>query len=150
MAETTSTKEFEKIKDRALRLLARRDHSSLELKLKLKSKLKIENSVFDELLTHLKGLGLMSNEEGLSQRWILEWRKSGRGRHWISGKLRSKGLPKVELRDDEEERAAATLFIEKKLSGKNIKELRYEERAKLGRTLVSRGFSMSLVAEIIK
>jgi regulatory protein len=148
--ETMSTKEFEKVKDRALRLLARRDHSSLELKNKLKQKLKIENSVFDELLTHLKSLGLMADEEDLSQRWIVEWRAAGRGRHWISGKLRSKGLPKVDLHDDEEERDAAVFFLEKRLRGKSIKDLRYEERAKLGRTLVSRGFSMSLVAEIIK
>src|ERR1700677_3027925 len=113
MMETKNIKEFEKIKDRALRLLARRDHSAQELKLKLKQKLKIENNVFEELLTHFKSLGLMADESDLASRWISEWRRSGRGRHWISGKLRSKGLPQINLRDDEDEKGAATLFLEK-------------------------------------
>jgi len=114
---TTTTNDFEKIKECALRLLARRDHSALELKLKLKQKLKIDSKVFDELLEHLKNLGVMAKEDDLAGRWIAEWRKSGRGRHWISGKLRTKGLPQVDLHDDEEEKEAAMTFLEKKLRG---------------------------------
>ncbi len=142
--------EFEKVKDRALRLLARRDHSSLELKLKLKQKLKIENEIFDKLLAHLKDLGLMAKEEDLSRRWLAEYRREGRGRHWISGKLKMKGLPPLSLTDDEDELQAATSFLERKLRGKTPHQLSFAEKTKLSRSLVSRGFSHTLVASLLK
>ena len=144
------TKDFEYIKDRALRLLARRDHSALELKLKLKQKLKIENDVFEKLLAHLESLGLMGKEKELSERWLSEFRREGRGRYWISGKLKTKGLPPVELSDDDDEIASAIHFLDRKLRGKEIKDLSHVEKTKLSRALVSRGFSHTLVASLLK
>ncbi len=142
--------EFEKVKDRALRLLARRDHSSQELKVKLKQKLKIENDVFERLLSHLKDLGLMANEGDLSQRWLAEYRREGRGRFWISGKLKTKGLPPIPLSDDDEELEAARHFLDRKLRGKALTQLSFAEKTKLSRSLVSRGFSNTLVASLLK
>jgi regulatory protein len=148
--EETTSIDFEQIKDRALRLLARRDHSAYELKMKLRQRLKLENDVFDQLLTYLKGLGYMAKEDDLAQRWVREWQSEGRGRHWINGKLRTKGLPPVSLTDDENEHEAAKSFLEKKLAGKTIRQLNRQERARVARALVSRGFSMSLVASLLK
>ncbi len=142
--------DFEKIKNRALRILALRDHSKQELKTKLKKQFKIDDSEMEVIFDYLSQLSLLPDETDLSRRWVCQWRKEGKGRHWILAKLRSKGLFFKGLKDDDDEHETAMVFIGKKLAGKSLKDLTYEERIKLGRALVSRGFSMSLVAEIIK
>lgn len=138
-----------KLKDKALRLLARRDHSEYELKQKLRTRGKFDDSTFSALIDYLKNLGYLADQNELSRRWIRQFRSEGRGRHWITGKLRTKGLPALDLRDDEEEFASARLFVAKKLRGKNPKALKLNEKAKLSRSLVSRGFSSSVVATVM-
>ena len=141
---------FEKVKERALRLLARRDHSAFELKQKLRQKLKIQNEDFENLLVYLKGHGYLAGEDDLARRWANQWRQEGRGRHWIQGKLKSKGLPPVELRDDEQETEAALIFLGKRFAGRVPSCLSLKDRGKLARSLISRGFSSSLVATLIR
>jgi regulatory protein len=141
--------DFQKIKERAFRLLARRDHSAFELKQKLKQKTQIDDETFASLYTYLKELGYMADENLLSERWAKQWRAEGRGRQWIQGKLRQKGLPAVELRDDETELESAKDFLKKKLAG-SIKKLDRKKRAKLARSLISRGFSTPVVATLLK
>jgi regulatory protein len=135
--------------DTALRLLARRDHSIHELKTKLKQRAKITDDVFENLICHLKKMGYLADETNLAERWAKQWRSEGRGRNWICQKLKTKGLPQISFKDDDDERAAALYFLEKKLRGKKLMTLSYQDRAKLGRALVSRGFSHSLVATLL-
>src|SRR5437016_4926572 len=123
MRKMMKTISYDQIKDRALRILARRDHSARELRLKLKQRIKIEDDKFDQLLGDLKRLGYMVDEGDLTCRWVRQWRSEGRGRYWISGKLKSKGLPVPNLKDDSEELEAARLFLSKKTLYKELKGL---------------------------
>jgi regulatory protein len=140
---------FDKLKDKAMRLLARRDHSERELKSKLKQRGRFSDEDFGRVLEWLKDLGYMGDEQDLAGRWIKQWRSEGRGRMWITGKLRTKGLKAPDLRDDEDEETAARTFIDKKLRGKSLSSLSFDEKAKLSRSLISRGFSTSIVATVI-
>ena len=142
--------EIQKAKERAVRLLARRDHSAFELRAKLRQKLKVSESTWTAVLSFLKESGYMADEDDLALRWVRQWRAEGRGRHWIYGKLRSKGLATVPLNDDEEEVDAARLFVAKKIRGKTPASLALAENAKLGRAMVSRGFSSSVVASLLR
>lgn len=147
--------QIQKLKERAVRLLARRDHSVHELKNKLKQRRKpgdisASEDVLNVVIDALKDLGLMACEDDLSSRWAKQWRNEGRGRHWISGKLKSKGLPPLALRDDDEEFEAARHFILKRLRSKEIHSLSFQEKTRLSRSLVSRGFSHSVIASVIK
>lgn len=146
--------EIQKTTERALRLLARRDHSAYELKTKLRRKCGREggmsDAVWGEVLASLKNAGYMADEGDLALRWVQQWRAEGRGRHWIQGKLKSKGLAAVPLRDDEEELEAAKAFIAKKTRGKTIGTLGTADKARLGRSMISRGFSSSVVASLLR
>ncbi|MDZ4677763.1 MAG: regulatory protein RecX [Oligoflexia bacterium] len=141
--------DFQKIKESAFRLLARRDHSAFELKQKLKQKFSLADETFQTLLSYLNNLGYMADENVLSQRWVKQWRAEGRGRQWIQGKLRTKGLPQIDLRDDENELESAKEFLKKKLSS-SIEKLDYKKKAKLARSMISRGFSGPVVATLLK
>ena len=145
-----TTEEFQKLKSKALRLLAKRDHSRLELKRKLSAKSSLDQEAFNELVELLKNLGYMADEKDLASRWVKQWRSEGRGRLWISGKLREKGLPEPDLKDDDEELETARLFLDKRLRGKSITTLGFNEKMKLGRSMTSRGFSTSTVATVLK
>src|SRR3954462_8499047 len=117
----SSNSDFQKIKDKALRLLARRDHSKFELKMKLRQRMKFDNATFEALIEKLQELGYLADENALSRRWIDQWRKEGRGRQWISGKLRVKGLPQVTLKDDIAEFESAQVYLARKLGTKTLK-----------------------------
>jgi regulatory protein len=146
---TTMTTETSRAKDKALRLLAMRDHSAYELRNKLRQKLKITEPVWEEVLAFLKGLGFLVAETELTARWVKQWRSEGRGRYWISGKLKSKGLPQASLSDNEDEVEAARQMLRKKLRTQTLKGLSLKEKAKISRSLISRGFSSSVVAIVI-
>lgn len=136
------------LKDTALTILARRDHSTGELKTKLKRKFSFSDEEFRTLVTSLKEWGYLVDEKELAQRWVRHWQKEGRGHLWISAKLKAKRLPPVSI-SDQEELEAARLFIEKRLKTQSPKTLTRNEKAKLARSLNSRGFSHSVVATLL-
>ena len=141
---------FQKAKERALRLLAIRDHSALELRKKLKHKLQINEELWQQILTSLKELGYMAPEKDLSERWINQWRQEGRGRRWIAGKLKEKGLPVPSMNDDEDEIQAAMQFSERKCRNTEFTLSNLKGKAKLNRALMSRGFSGYVISHVLK
>jgi regulatory protein len=140
---------YEELRDRALRLLSRRDHSVRELKTKLKQRMSFEESDFEKVLEYLAKFNYLVSQDSLAARYVKEWRSQGKGRHWINGKLKTKGLPTANLTDDDEEREAAKSFLAKKLRLNALSKMPYAERARIGRSLISRGFSSTLVATLI-
>jgi regulatory protein len=139
-----------KLKERALRLLARRDHSRVELRLKLRQRAKFTQETFEAVVDSLKNLGYLADERELAQRWIRQWRNEGRGRQWISGKLKSKGLPSIPLRDDASEFESAKIYLKKKLGDQTLKQLDHLERTRIARRMISRGFSIPLVSSLLR
>ena len=141
---------FTKLKEKALRLLERRDHSRMELRFKLRQKGPFTKETFEELVSYLKDMGYLADERDLAGRWIRQWRKEGRGRQWIAGKLKSKGLPTIPLRDDSSEFESARIYLNKKSGEKKLKQLDSVERTKIARRLIARGFSIVLVSSLLK
>jgi SOS response regulatory protein OraA/RecX len=58
---------YEKAKERALRLLARRDHSVRELKQKLSQRLELRREDLEDLIIYLKERGYLASEDDSSR-----------------------------------------------------------------------------------
>ena len=96
--------DLKQLKSKCLRLLTKRDHSSSELKIKMKRYYEFSPDDFTEALAWLKELKYLPDENLMAEKLAAQFRKQGRGRQWIRGKLRSKGLAQSEsLSDDKEE-----------------------------------------------
>ncbi len=143
------------LKNKILRLLTKRDHSAKEMKTKLKRYYEFSDEDFTSALAYVKELGYLPDEAKMAQSLINKWRREGRGKNYVSMKLKTRGieigtLDSVVLKDDENEIASARYFLEKKLRGQDLKELDFKEKQKLMRQMTSRGFSVSVVRDLIK
>jgi SOS response regulatory protein OraA/RecX len=146
---------LERLKASALRMLSRRDHSSHELHTKLKQKYRFEPQIFEELVSYLNKYNYLVSETVLATRLSVAWRSEGRGQYWIKNKLKTKGLPVGEIKGaenkDELEIASALIFLSRKLRNMDeTKKLSFEEKAKLTRKLVARGFSYEIAAKALR
>ena len=141
---------LQKLKENALKLLSRRDHSAQELKSKLGLRYLVSDETFEELLRYLKKFDYLVRPEILASRLVKAYQTQGRGARWIEGKLKTKGLSMPEVSDEEvKEIDAAKIFLARKLRGKCLAELTSDEKVKMMRSLVVRGFSHSLVADVM-
>ncbi len=145
-----NSKEFLEMREKALRILARRDHSVLELRLKLKQKVSFDSETFKNLVNQLKDNGYLAEDSELVNCYIQKWRKEGRGRQWISSKLRLKGLPQIGLQDDLDEIASARRYLEKKTGASTFRGFSQVKRTKVANALVRRGFTTNLILALIK
>jgi regulatory protein len=137
------------LRERALRLLARREHSRAELARKLRPHVVAEDDL-DALLDDLTRRKQLSEERYAESRANTLSRKFGAAR--IAQELRSKGLDKelagraVEAaRSTEVERAKAVWLRKFRNPGQTR-----EERAKQMRFLQSRGFSFDAIRAVIR
>jgi regulatory protein len=135
--------------ERALRLLARREHSRAELARKLRAHLAPEDDL-EALLDDLTRRKQLSEERYAESRANALSRKFGAAR--IARELRAKGLDKglaesasAAARSTEVERARA-VWVRK---FRNAPESR-EERARQMRFLQSRGFSFDAIRAVIR
>ena len=137
------------LRERALRLLARREHSRVELARKLKLYAVPEDDL-DALLDDLARRKQLSDERYAESRANALSRKFGAAR--IAQELRSKGLDKVlaeqtaaVARATEVERARAVWLRKFRNPGRTR-----EQRAKQMRFLQSRGFSFDAIRVVIR
>lgn len=138
-----------KLEEKILRLLARRDHSIVELRQKLLRTDLFDEAAFDQLIEKFGELGFLANEENLAEQWIAKWKAEGRGAYWMRAKLKIKGLPDTAVRDDDEE-AVAVKYLQKRLKERKLRDIPRQERDKIGRSMLNRGFSRSTVASVMR
>ena len=136
------------LRERALRLLARREHSRAELARKLKAHAQPEDDL-DALLDDLARGKLLSDERYAESRAHVLSRKFGAAR--IAQELRAKGVGD-ELAGQAEKTARATeverarmVWRRKFPAGPKTRE----ERAKQMRFLQSRGFSFDVIRAVL-
>jgi regulatory protein len=137
------------LRERALRLLARREHSRAELARKLRPHVVAEDDL-DALLDDLTRRKQLSEERYAESRANTLSRKFGVAR--IAQELRSKGLDKelagraVEAARSTEVERARAVWLRKFRTA----PLTREERAKQMRFLQSRGFSFDAIRAVIR
>lgn len=136
-------------KRKVMDLLARRDHSEKELRQKLRERFSEEEDsgdVIDEAIEFAKDNNWLGDPTSLAFQMADVLHRKKKGIHYINNYLREKGLPAVETdRDLELEKA---LSIVKNKYDENY-EFSREDKAKVGRLLVSRGFDSETVRKVI-
>ena len=134
------------LKARALRYLARREHSRAELARKL-SPYAESQQLLDVLLSELEGRKLLSNHRFAEMRAHVLARKYGAAR--IRQDLKSKGVPDeiVDSVSTEGELERAHEILRRKYKSPATTR---EERAKRMRFLQGRGFSSDVIYRLIR
>ena len=142
------------LRARALRALARREYSRVELKTKLMAHI-IETDDVGALLDDLEKRGWLSDERALEQNVRIRSARFGTQR--IAHELRQKGfsdelisaaLP--QLKQGELEAARAVWRRKFASPSPDQKEIDQKEKAKQVRFLQSRGFSMEVIFKVMK
>ncbi len=125
-------------------LLARRNHSELELKKKLAG-IYPDDDVIDAI-RNAQDNGWMLPAEEISERVAVELGRKKKGHRFINQFLRNKGLPPV-VKDTEAEVEKARAIVVAKLR----KEGPYDraEQAKIYRLLANRGFEDDTIRRVI-
>jgi len=133
------------LKARALRFLARREHSRIELAGKL-ARHAASDEILQGVLSELEGRKLLSNHRFAEGRARVLARKYGAAR--IRHDLRARGIEDETIDrvapDDDLERARAILARKYREPASTR-----EEKAKRARFLQSRGFSHEVIAKLI-
>jgi len=136
------------LRERALRLLARREHSRAELARKLQADLRPDDDL-EALLDDLAGRRLLSDERYAESRAHALSRKFGAAR--IAHELRAKGLEKGLA-----ERASSAARATEVERARQVRLRKFrappgtrEERARQMRFLQSRGFSFDAIRAVM-
>lgn len=136
------------LRERALQLLARRDHARAELARKLRPYAESPEAI-EELLDQLVGLGLLSDQRYADQRSTARGQRLGNSR--LAQELRTKGVgdaiiaSALDALGDEMTRAREVW--QRKFRG--VAPSSREEWAKQARFLLSRGFPSDLIRKIL-
>lgn len=138
----------ESLRGRALRLLASREHSRLELKRKLASHAE-DGAALETLLDELEKARLLANDRYAEQRVTVRGGRYGNAR--LAGELRSQGVDDTTIANalaqagDETERALA---VWRKKFGSLPQDA--QERAKQARFLAGRGFGSPTIRRVLQ
>jgi len=134
------------LKARALRYLARREHSRAELHRKLLP-FAASQQLLEVLLSELEGRKLLSNHRFAEMRTHILSRKYGAAK--IRQDLKSKGVPDeiVDSVSAEGELERAREILRRKYKTPATTR---EERAKRGRFLQGRGFSLDTIYRLVR
>jgi regulatory protein len=146
---------FEKAKQKAFRLLARRAQSKKELQQKLSDR-GFEKPVVDRVIKMFTERGYL-NDEAFSRDWARHLARNRHyGNHRIEMSLAGKGIPKdliakaiAEARGEIEEREGIRKVLQKKLKGRKPGGLNRAEKRRLARSLALRGYSWPLIIEAL-
>ena len=147
--------QFEKAKQKAFRLLARRAQSKKELQQKLSDR-GFEKPAVDGVIKMFTEQGYL-NDEVFSRDWA---RHLARNRHYgnrrIEMSLAGKGIPKdliakaiTEARGEIEEREGIRKVLQKKLKGRKPGGLDRAEKRRLAQSLALRGYAWPLIIEAL-
>ncbi|MGZ3773833.1 MAG: regulatory protein RecX [Pseudobdellovibrionaceae bacterium] len=144
-----SQKSRQAAKKKVMDLLARRDHSEKELREKLREKFSNEtdsNNAIEEAIEFAKDNNWLGDPKDLALRIAETLHRRNKGIHYINNYLKEKGLPAVE--SDREFELEKAMSIVKNKYDEDYKFSR-EEKARVGRLLVSRGFDSDTVRKVI-
>lgn len=127
--------------------LALRDHSEKELRNKLNEK--YASTVVDQIIVEAKLSRFLPNsleqEEALSEKFANVLHRRRKGIHWINQKLKETGLP--EIRENEEQEFSKAIELVQKL--KDTRRTVKDPRARIMRSLQSKGFGSSVIARVM-
>ena len=133
-----------KAREKVMDLLARRDHSELELRRKLA--VHYEPKEVEDAIEFAKQNKWMKSPEELAEKVAEQLGRRNRGSRYIQKFLSSRGLPRVAKNADEEFRKALEL-VTTKLGHEAPFE--FEERNKIARLLKNRGFDDETIRKVI-
>ncbi len=140
----------EEVRDRALRLLARREHSALELKRKLLQRGYPPDRI-ESALSGLTAEGLLS-ETRYAGEWVRSRIARGQGPVKIRAELRQQGLADDQIRQALDQSAAdwdrLAAEVRRKRFGTAVPAT-LAERARQSRFLESRGFTAEHIREAL-
>lgn len=131
-------------REKIMDLLARRDHSELELKRKLSPY--YNTAEIDDAIRFAKENSWMKPPEELAQTVAGQLGRRGKGTRYIQRFLHNKGLPGV-ARNADDERTKALDLIALKL--RREPPFQYEEQAKIARLLKNRGYDDETIRRVI-
>ena len=147
---------FERVRQKAFRLLSLRPRSEKELRAKLKER-GFASSVVDRVVVYLLERGYL-NDGSFAIQWARNLavnRLLGNPR--IEMSLRERGVPGVLIgeaiataREEISEREAIGRLIRKRVKGRRIADLNGKELRRLGKSLVGKGFPPGLVFEMLE
>jgi regulatory protein len=133
-----------KAREKVMDLLARRDHSELELKRKLSAH--YSQDEIADAIEYAKENKWMKAPQELAETVARQLGRRGKGAQYIRRYLQSRGLPGVS-KDVEEEHRKALEFIEMKLD--RTPPFAYDEQAKIARLLKNRGYDDATIRKVI-
>jgi regulatory protein len=141
--------EKDKIKQRAFRILNFRDRSHKELNDRLR-KLGFDQFLIDEAMQDLVADGTL-NDERFIREFVSDYTKlNPRGNRYISNELKKKGITAdaiAQALNERDEKSLAKELLGTKLAGLDRNDPK--DRAKIVRRLMSRGFTPSVIYEIL-
>ena len=131
-------------------LLARRDHSELELRQKLREREFSDESI-EAALQYAKDFGWLLEPTILAEKFSQSLHKKKRGIQKINQVLRRKGLPSVKM-VEETELQKALEHLQHKIHFETAMEFEQKQKlkAKAYRLLQNRGFTPSLISKAWK
>jgi len=132
-------------KKRVMDILAQREHSEKELRQKLQDKF-ASTEVVEAAVRFAHDNHWLEDEAELSLRTAETLHRKNKGIEYINNYLREKGLPEIAADESLELEKALALVKEKYTENHAFTE---EEKAKMGRLLLSRGFDNDLVRKVI-
>jgi regulatory protein len=149
-------RELGRAEGKAYRLLARRAHSEKELLEKLRAG-GFPATVVEEVIRRCRELGYLNDEAFAIQRARLLATGRLQGDRRIALDLRERGIDEelrrraiAEVRGELDERGAAERLLRKKIRGRPVAALDDREKARLARSLMTKGFPTGLILSILK
>lgn len=149
MSDENEGYDDDRLLDYAVRLLAERARSELELTRKLATRCDDEARVA-ALIERLRGWGYLDDAD-LARRWV-ESRGKTRGRRALAFELRRKGVDAGEVlaaRSDDDETAAARTAAIRRVGARPADTSR-EAQARLAAFLQRRGFGWDAIRPVLK
>lgn len=145
---TEQEKLYQKALNKVADLLGRRNHSEKELREKLAKF--FEAPLIDEVLDEAQQRNWLLPPEELAQSAAQNWGRSNKSARYIQEQLKKRGLPFVEVDEDEELEKMRRLLEKKfRLASEDAVGLSYDDKVKAYRFLKYRGFSDSMIRKVI-
>lgn len=150
--ETPEQKECKKAAEKAMSLLLQQDRTRKELQDRL-YRAGFSEHASEYAMNYVSGFGYIDDLR-YANNYIL-YHKGNRSKKELRYKLRNKGVEAdtlalaFESYETEDERKAIEYLLEKRLKGKAIEELEYQEKNKLIAYLARKGFAITSIKKVI-
>ena len=141
---TTEPRAMKSARDKVMDLLARRNHSDLELRRKLSRFYPMDD--VEDAIANAKAHGWMAPPEEISERVAVEMSRKKKGHRFINQFLKNKGLPSVAKDSAHEiEKGLAIVLAKMGKAGPFDRS----EQQKIYRLLINRGFDDDTIRRVL-